>query len=57
VTHRDLIVGETLTTQFASGPVGADGSNGSVAGSRALSGAIEVVVGDNQPASILVVKR
>ena len=51
VTHRDLIVGETLATQFASaGPEHAlpDG----LPGSRT-----EVVVGDSQAATILVVKR
>jgi isoleucyl-tRNA synthetase len=54
VTHRDLIVGETLATQFASGPVSA---NGSTPAAPVLPGAVDVVVGDNQPATILVVKR
>lgn len=54
VTHRDLIVGETLATQFASGPLG---TNGSTPAAPVLPGAVDVVVGDNQPATILVVKR
>jgi len=51
VTHRDLIVGETLATQFAAaGPDHAlpDGLPGTPT---------DVVVGDNHPATILVVKR
>jgi isoleucyl-tRNA synthetase len=51
VTHRDLIVGETLATQFASaGPEHRlpDGLPGSPT---------QVVVGDNHAATILVVKR
>ncbi|MBC9821402.1 isoleucine--tRNA ligase [Terrabacter sp. MAHUQ-38] len=51
VTHRDLIVGETLATQFASaGPEHRlpDGLPGSLT---------QVVVGDNHDATILVVKR
>ena len=51
VTHRDLIVGETLAAQFAAaGPDHAlpDG----LPGTRT-----DVVVGDNHPATILVVKR
>ena len=54
VTHRDLIVGETLATQFASGPAS---TNGSTPAAPVLPGAVDVVVGDNQPATILVVKR
>ena len=54
VTHRDLIVGETLATQFASGPMS---TNGSAPATPCSAGAVDVVVGDNQPATILVVKR
>ena len=54
VTHRDLIVGETLATQFASGPTS---PNSSTPAAPVLPGAVDVVVGDNQPATILVVKR
>ncbi|MEO7449246.1 MAG: DUF5915 domain-containing protein, partial [Humibacillus sp.] len=52
VTHRDLLVEETLATQFASAPVTADGPP-----VPTLAGATDVVVGDNQTASILVAKR
>jgi isoleucyl-tRNA synthetase len=51
VTHRDLIVGETLAAQFAAaGPdhVLPDGLPGTPT---------EVVVGDNHAATILVAKR
>ena len=53
MTHRDLIVGETLATQFAAaGPEHPLPDRGSRA-----PRSVDVVVGDNQPATILVVKR
>jgi isoleucyl-tRNA synthetase len=51
VTHRDLIVGETLATQFA-----AAGRDHALA-DRLPGTPTDVVVGDNHAATILVVKR
>ena len=50
VTHRDLIVGETLATQFA-----AAGRDHALA-DRLPGTPTDVVVGDNHAATILVVK-
>ena len=52
MAHRDLIVGETLATQF-----GSAGRDHALATPAAGLADRDVVVGDNQPGAILVVKR